>query len=1294
MMMESSTATELPPSKSSQEDRIDDMINLDVTPAPHPPKGEWWSDGLPRILARWSNEQWDIMTWAAVGGVTILLLPYLWPLLRTLLGTALGMALGLGWATHVCNQLDRWEERQLRRQQEDDASHKPLRNRTLSSVMTISSSNRRASTTLTDHHPSLSNPILQDDQTYESLMASAGYAGLADPLRRGQVLRPDQVPPVRYRFDHRALTALQQLFADHLPAAVQVALAKAMEFILRDFVAVWYALMDTGCVDPAQAMVGTGRDASTTAAPQDHPSHSTDPRSAPPAHHHYPSRVMLYSLAVHRPLPFLDALYHNCALLFGNLATRVEQVNVPQLVLCHFTKILAHSFQVYRHVRKQVRAKQLLAGTGSSTTSSHVRNKSSFRRSVHASHKRSHLHATPTAHQEESSLPAASTEGPPISEMAMTKEFLILGKFHKALTFGLDVPSLLYADALGHDADAEPTHPDDLLAQRLFHTPLLQECELDYHRVLGHKMVKALLPRHEFGSTLLQTLLTEIMAGSVLTPILSLFCPDTISSWIVMGLTPATTTTEATETTSLLDALDAPNHPSLTPLESIAEASEETERPVAVPAPPRTAVVDHESLTRLLALTLMELEPLVDFESVRDGGQDVDWDGDACRTAIVRLVLVLEAALLQGRCTYRRRNDENAATLAVPEEEEEELPLDDDAAAVEEVEVTLPDYESMSWTQVLMEMTGDLEAFEQRVAADNILVSSAVDETPPWVPIVHAPTATEISSLRTLIAAWLERGQIYRTVTLLVQAHATVLTPYYHPAAFLRSTEDAHAFVRQLQLLDQVPILVDTVTVLSSPRLEEGPAATIRPTPITTNTTAPPPASSLRGTILSPSSAATSGTNSLPRHLDFHRNESLAASLRSERERRQQSWDRLLREDVTEAVRSKAPDGALHKELHHIAMLFYYETVLVSIRDAARRAPDGLVALLTVEAAGPKRRLEIPDDDSSFLLRGPPRVLNAVGVHRDPRNHDHSYKSFAGHIEEIAQNELYNGGRYLHRCLLRYYPSDRTASVDRLDDARKLDQRKSVIPDTITLSKSTTLSDEFMNNRYLCQRWVPKGTTRSQSLLASGTMEGSDFTLVPRAGRAMEFVYRMSYYERPMVDLSGQHFTVLDSTALGVHRADASALELSDSALSLALEWIAASDSIRHRQAVEMGPDGYPVIWLKSNRKQDDVHVEAKSYRCVSSTEFCDELYQSVILLTRSYLKCHVYRLSFVRAALMITSARHEAQLKVCSLISSESLVSRYIHTHCHVPPSKSVSSIASKLGHRVRRRKHWRSLI
>lgn len=79
------------------------------------------------------------------------------------------------------------------------------------------------------------------------------------------------------------------------------------------------------------------------------------------------------------------------------------------------------------------------------------------------------------------------------------------------------------------------------------------------------------------------------------------------------------------------------------------------------------------------------------------------------------------------------------------------------------------------------------------------------------------------------------------------------------------------------------------------------------------------------------------------------------------------------------------------------------------------------------------------------------------------------------------------------------------------------------------------------------------------------------------------------------LDLGGKHFTVHDSSSLGTHRADASALELSDASLSTALLTLGSEDD----GVFEMGEDGYPVVWMKLNRKQDDAHVEVKPYRFV-----------------------------------------------------------------------------------------------
>jgi hypothetical protein len=88
---------------------------------------------------------------------------------------------------------------------------------------------------------------------------------------------------------------------------------------------------------------------------------------------------------------------------------------------------------------------------------------------------------------------------------------------------------------------------------------------------------------------------------------------------------------------------------------------------------------------------------------------------------------------------------------------------------------------------------------------------------------------------------------------------------------------------------------------------------------------------------------------------------------------------------------------------------------------------------------------------------------------------------------------------------------------------------------------------------------------------------------MPRSGRAIDFVYRMSFFERPMIELGGKHFTIQDSATLGSHRADASALEISDATLSAALLVLGAQEPERgmdesgHRRSggIDIGHDGY-----------------------------------------------------------------------------------------------------------------------
>lgn len=717
---------------------------------------------------------------------------------------------------------------------------------------------------------------------------------------------------------------------------------------------------------------------------------------------------------------------------------------------------------------------------------------------------------------------------------------------------------------------------------------------------------------------------------------MSLFTPEYLNSWIITGLeeTPDTGPTDvtapspqedeaATKAASVEVVLGEETEKRLQQQvdgggESVDDALSDDDLLSSVVTEP---VPDYgDGITNMLAMALMELQKYVDFEDARMARVEhtevnVEWDDPGCREAVLRLVLVIEAALQHGRCTYKSDTEQPGSA--------------EDAA--ENVEVTLPEYESTTLTQILMELTSNIDAFEERVATEPVNAKYDTMEADSY----H-PTSTEQSTLRTLIAAWLHTGQIYKTVLLLVNAQATILAPFYGRTSFLRT--NANGFVRQLRVLAGVDIMVDTMTVLAAPRLKDTSAEALSElvhkasvSPGSRGQEDLPLNSNMSSALSTPFLTSTS----VARHLDFHRNESFAASLRSERERRMQSWDHIINESGEEGFpvvcRSKCTteeDTALHRELHHISRIFYAGTNMLALRDAARRvnveadsetqttdaseSDDVMVSLMTVEPAGQRRRIEVPDDDSSFLLRAQPRPLNAVGVHRDQRNHDQSFKCFAATYEEPAistGSEHYTGGRYVRRCLVRYFPIDRTASVSLQNDARKLDQRKSKIsvPDTITLGKSSNrsapfLSAEFLKERHLCQRWVPKGTTRSQSLLASSVMEPTDFTSTPRTGKALDFVYRMNFFERPMLDLGGKHFTVYDSSSLGTHRADASALELSDASLSAALLTLGSAeegngpDSSR-RQDIEMGKDGYPVVWMKLSRKQDDAHVEVKPYR-------------------------------------------------------------------------------------------------
>jgi hypothetical protein len=1177
--------------------------------------------------------------------------------LSRVLGWTVGVSLGLGGAMHVYEQLDAMSTRQIEKEDEDSPplpAQTPAGRtaRSLSSGSTRPANSSGRSVLFSS--PSSNIPGLEDEYTYASLMQSAGY--YVENIMRGQVCKTSdpiwQSP--NYPFTEagdapHALHVMSSLFPS-LPDPVRLQLSKFIEHILRDYVSSWYSMMD--------ATVKYQPERDKRAAASAPGSIETDSSSVTPSTTGHVRR-MVYCMKPHRKAPFMEKIYEAVTIAFGNLATRVEDVNVMELALLKWTKVLAYTFRTYRHLRRLRLSKQ---------------------------------------------------PDEPLSEMALTKEFLLAGKLHKAITFGLDVPSLLFADATGQECSIEGVLGSSsiigndlaVLEARLYATGLLAECELDYNRVFAFRMVRALLPRADFGSPLVASLVTEIMAGCVLTPLMSVFCPENLNAWIIAGLGRAcnsgSNAKDSVPSSAMSD--EGPNFEqgvenvgigeinglfsdAIPPLNSV--ESPHSSRLYTQTAPPETqesvgslesnerisgsgAIAMNADLVSQLAQVLIDLQEYMDLPEMKQAkdenreGPAVEWDDEGCRAVILRLVLVIEAALMDGRCTYKTRNDSRMASDSGGENDD----LDDSDRPVE---VTLTQYESTTLTQLLMELTGDINAFEERVTSENTLEAESQHLASSQQRICYShdepyiSTAAEQSTLRTLIAAWLHTGNIYRTMMVLVQAHATILIPYYHDTAFLRTRLYAKEFLKLLRPLDGIDFLVDTMSILNSPRLEEVLPRTesgdsrlldLPPDSRDHERAESDCAQSVDSFILRNSiflGSTIMSNSSTPRHVDFHRNESFAASLRSERERRMQSWNSLFEGPAEEGVRiichsvgASDEDVSIHRELHQLARIFYSGTNLISIRDAARRSltddrsaasPNSSsaalpVSLLTVEMASPRRRIEVPDDDSSFLLRAQPRPLNAVGVHRDQRNHDQSFKCFAGTFEEPAlSTEHFSGGRFLRYCYIKYYPIDRTASISEYNEKRRVDQRKTKtnIPGTITLANTATsrqtpfLSGEFLRERHLCQRWIPRGSNRTQSILASSVMEPTDFTSQPRTGKAMDFVYRMTFFEKPMIELGGKIFTVHDSTSLGTHRADASALEMSDAAMSAALLSIGETVQDKELRSIQMGEDGYPILWMKFSRKQDDAEIEVRPYR-----------------------------VSLVRAALLVTAARHEAQLQ--SLVS------------------------------------------
>lgn len=912
----------------------------------------------------------------------------LWRLISTAFGVALGLGFGLGLAMHVFDHLQNMKRK-------FDAE---------------SASNKASTTTTTRKYPSLNSSVnrqppaitLEDSSSYVSLMTLAGYP-IEDKVLRGQLLRENSpFWQSQYQFtdvpiDKQYAPNVMQQDWPSLPPQVAIELGRFVEHVMRDFIAMWYYKIDKGCEyrdereKRAEGILRDGKGRKDQGeSMSDHAESNKNSKA---------KRKMVFSTAIHRRMPMMDKTYSLLSAVFGNLATRFEHVNIFSLVLLKWTSVLAQTFKVYRTLRKTAQEKN-------------------------------------------------RTDYP--TEIQITREFLLAGKLHRALTFGLDVPSLLFADASGHECgtgtDRPAEFPLQVLEERLMNTPMLEECQLDYNRVLAHRLVRALLPKADCNSPVAFTLVVEIFATYVLMPIMGLWIPAFLNGLIIMLMdktsaqdqakpdetrtttsssvtTPTTpspaseeataTSTIAPKTTNVHDTKEQSDVATKERSEidssmgqqnlkveerrsrTLSTTSSEAEESIQKAFTRNNQSVKDPVGSLILNIVMAALDELQKYVNLSDGRKDhrlshedsADWDDPACQEAILRLVMVVEAVLLHGRCMTRETIVETNSTNGSFDNMDEELT--EMESEVSKLNEALP--------QLLMEMTSDMDLFESKIESLESKRPHFVDENSA---IDFEPSTDEVSTLRTLLSTWLHTGNLSRAIILIVRGFSSFFSPFYSNDAFLANPENAKAFCGLIEVLNGVDIMVDTMVVLSSSRMDlEIASSNLYPSAETagegkvTDDNAESSGdgqtkrSAKKWSVVKSATGRVGfdetwsldplsqyGNMSTPRYLDFRKNSGFASSLREERERRIRSWETRKTSNSIHTVhrrRASAADVELHNEMHHLARIFHNGTNLITIRDAARKntGNDEKVGLLTLETISNRRRIEVPDDDSSFLLK-------------------------------------------------------------------------------------------------------------------------------------------------------------------------------------------------------------------------------------------------------------------------------------------------------------------------------------
>ena len=164
------------------------------------------------------------------------------------------------------------------------------------------------------------------------------------------------------------------------------------------------------------------------------------------------------------------------------------------------------------------------------------------------------------------------------------------------------------------------------------------------------------------------------------------------------------------------------------------------------------------------------------------------------------------------------------------------------------------------------------------------------------------------------------------------------------------------------------------------------------------------------------------------KHLVFHPKDEKVKRLRTARLRGTDSWFKKLRENHQEILDRKVNDSLA--VYHELARTVNFSTLSIGVGEGE----DGESGELTLTAVGPARTIEVPDDDNTLLFATRPKAIRPVGFHNDIHSANNFVTYAATYTELLPPSELgemakVEGGLQIWKCMLHYYPHDKSARV-------------------------------------------------------------------------------------------------------------------------------------------------------------------------------------------------------------------------------------------------------------------------